>query len=77
MSVSCIRRLVPGAYTDVQRARAYEFAAVGLRVIWLMLINGPGNWRFVKAEPPCWKGEVCFSLHFCHAVIGWQAKPKP
>lgn len=42
-------------------------------MIWLMWIAG-SRWRFVRAEAPCWKGELqCGRL-----VIGWQRQePRP
>jgi hypothetical protein len=43
------------------------------RLIWLML--GPGGirqFRYVKAEAPCWKGEVNVPLFGWSVTIGWQ-----
>jgi hypothetical protein len=36
---------------------------------WVMWIDG-SRWRLVRAEAPCWKGE----LQIGRLVIGWEAK---
>jgi hypothetical protein len=35
---------------------------------WLMWIPGPGRVRFIRAEPPCGKGE----WQVGRLVFGWQ-----
>ena len=39
--------------------------------MWIMLLP-PGSFRYIKAEPPCWKGEVILSFHWFAICIGWQ-----
>lgn len=41
-------------------------------MLWLMLLRGSGDWRFIKAEPPCWKGEIRASFRWFKLVLGWQ-----
>lgn len=43
-------------------------------VAWLMITRGPGQWNYIPAEAPCWKGEINFSLRWFSVVIGWQRK---
>jgi hypothetical protein len=42
-------------------------------MLWLMLIKDRRQpWRFVKSEPPCWKGEIQASIGGLTLVLGWQ-----
>jgi hypothetical protein len=41
---------------------------------WLMLNRGDTTLRWIRAEPPCNKGEVVIPLRNWHLVIGWQRK---
>jgi hypothetical protein len=41
-------------------------------LFWIMVIKCPGDWRYIKAEPPCMKGEIDMSFKFFNVVIGWQ-----
>jgi len=43
-------------------------------VIWIVLQRGAADWKYIKAEPPCQKGEVRFSLLLIHGIIGWQSR---
>ena len=43
-------------------------------MIWLILTPGGSGWRFVRAEPPCWKGEVSASILSLTLTVGWQAQ---
>lgn len=40
---------------------------------WAMLSSGRSRFRFVRAEAPCWKGEIVLPLVIATLVIGWQA----
>jgi hypothetical protein len=42
---------------------------------WLMVNDDRGDWRFIRAEAPCWKGELRMSFRWFRVVIGWQRKP--
>lgn len=41
-------------------------------MLWAMLQRGSTPWRFIRAEPPCWKGEIRLSLHWWNLTIGWE-----
>jgi len=41
-------------------------------IAWAMLARGAGPWRYLRAEAPCWKGEIGLSFGFVHLTIGWQ-----
>lgn len=46
-------------------------------IVWVILY--PSNvtrFRFVKAESPCWKGEIEISLWRLALVLGWQRRPR-
>lgn len=45
-------------------------------LLWLMLIRGRG-WRYIKAEPPCMKGEITVSAFGFQLILGWQRTPVP
>lgn len=38
------------------------------RLLWLMIGMRRWRMRYIKAEPPCWKGEVQVGP----LIIGWQ-----
>lgn len=40
--------------------------------LWLMLIGEKGTLRYVKAEAPCWKGEIVIPFFGDCIVFGWQ-----
>ena len=42
-------------------------------MLWLMILKGPRDWQFIKAEGPCWKGEIRASFRWFSVVLGWQA----
>ena len=42
---------------------------------WMMLVSGPGRWKFVKAEGPCWKVDLTMSFRWFTISIGWQKEP--
>jgi hypothetical protein len=39
---------------------------------WVICLRGRGVWRYIRAEAPCFKGEVQISLTWISLVIGWQ-----
>jgi hypothetical protein len=39
---------------------------------WVMCTSQWSPWKFIRAEGPCWKGEVRFGL----LTFGWQARGK-
>lgn len=41
-------------------------------LFWLMCSTGPGDWKWVPAEAPCWKGEVRLNFRLFNVVVGWQ-----
>jgi hypothetical protein len=45
-----------------------------MMLAWMILVKGSRRWRFVKAEPPCMKGEIQVSLCGLSVVFGWQRR---
>jgi len=43
-------------------------------MIWAILQRGKGTFRFVRAEPPCLKGEISLPLLWWTLCIGWSKK---
>jgi len=38
----------------------------------MIFMPGSVPWKYVKAEPPCWKGEVQISFWLFGVAIGWK-----
>jgi hypothetical protein len=55
----------------------YEGATVKITSVWAFINGQRGDWAFVKAEPPCWKGELSMSFRWFRVVIGWQRRKEP
>lgn len=47
-----------------------------MRPCWLLLLPGPGRWRWTRAEAPCWKGEAEVPCRWWHVVVGWQGQER-
>ncbi len=45
-------------------------------LFWIIVNAGRADWKFTKAEAPCWKGEIVLPLFSWHLVIGWQSVGK-
>lgn len=43
---------------------------------WATLTHGPRTLRYVKAEAPCWNGEVDIGIFGLQLCIGWHRPPK-
>lgn len=43
-------------------------------MIWLLVQRGPCDWRYIRAEPPCHKGEIRASFRWLNITVGWQAE---
>jgi hypothetical protein len=41
-------------------------------MIWAIVNRGRGDWKLIRAEAPCWKGELRISLRWFNLTIGWQ-----
>lgn len=46
-------------------------------MIWLMLTNGACELRFIRAEAPCWKGEINIPLYRWSLTLGWHKSRIP
>jgi len=42
-------------------------------MIWLLFDRCEDSTRYVRAEPPCWKGELTLALLGFRVVVGWQS----
>lgn len=45
-------------------------------MIWAIFQRGPGGWRYIKAEPPCRKGELRMSFRWVSVTVGWGKEQK-
>jgi hypothetical protein len=45
-------------------------------MMWVMLIKKKGKFQRIKADGPCWKGEINIPLFSYTLTIGWQRKDK-
>ena len=42
--------------------------------LWVILVYGYYQFDYIKAAPPCNKGEINIPLGLCSIVLGWQNK---
>ena len=43
-------------------------------IVWIMFCRGTCEFKYIKAEYPCNKGELNIPLKYYHIIIGWQIK---